>query len=121
MYASARESAPAIMLSPRAGVVEVLRSSGDIANQYVSVMNSIFAAQRQKVPVDIVKIAGDTVFLQQASEATGGVYMKLEYPDALLQYLMVCPPFICVSNPTDADIDGKYRQATCPTPQPDAT
>jgi transcription initiation factor TFIIH subunit 3 len=67
----------------------VISVSGDLANQYVSVMNSIFAAQRMRCPVDICKIAGDTVFLQQASDATGGVYMQLEHPEALLQYLLV--------------------------------
>ncbi|KAI5815502.1 TFIIH subunit Tfb4/p34 [Pyronema omphalodes] len=66
----------------------VISVSGDLANQYVSVMNSIFAAQRMRCPVDICKIAGDTVFLQQASDATGGVYMQLEHPEALLQYLL---------------------------------
>lgn len=72
----------------------VVSVSGDLANQYVSVMNSIFAAQRQKVPVDICKIAGDTVFLQQASEATGGVYMQLEHPESLFQYLLVGVPLV---------------------------
>lgn len=67
----------------------VISVSGDLANQYVSVMNSIFAAQRMRCAVDICKIAGDTVFLQQASDATGGVYMQLEHPEALLQYLLV--------------------------------
>jgi transcription initiation factor TFIIH subunit 3 len=67
----------------------VVSVSGDLANQYVSVMNSIFAAQRQRVPIDICKIAGDTVFLQQASDSTGGIYMQLEHPSSLLQYLLV--------------------------------
>jgi len=67
----------------------VVSVSGDLANQYVAVMNSIFAAQRLRVPIDICKIAGDTVFLQQASDSTGGIYMQLQHPRALLQYLMV--------------------------------
>lgn len=70
----------------------VVSVSGDLANQYVSVMNSIFAAQRQRVPIDICKISGDTVFLQQASDSTGGIYMLLEQPGSLLQYLLVCTP-----------------------------
>ncbi|KAA8894056.1 TFIIH subunit Tfb4/p34 [Sphaerosporella brunnea] len=68
----------------------VVSVSGDLANQYVSVMNSIFAAQRQRVPIDICKIAGDTVFLQQASDSTNGIYMQLQHPSALLQYLLSC-------------------------------
>jgi len=52
-------------------------------------MNTIFASQRLRIPIDICKIAGDTVFLQQASDATGGTYMKLEHTRGLLQYLMM--------------------------------
>ena len=52
-------------------------------------MNCIFACQRLQIPIDICKIAGDTVFLQQASDATRGTYIKLEHPRGLLQYLMM--------------------------------
>ncbi|KAH3918404.1 hypothetical protein HBI56_133060 [Parastagonospora nodorum] len=75
-----------IALTSRILIVSV---SGDLANQYIPVMNSIFAAQRKKIPIDILKLAGDTVLLQQASDATGGVYMKPERPEGLLQYLMM--------------------------------
>jgi transcription initiation factor TFIIH subunit 3 len=75
-----------IPLTSRILIVSV---SGDLANQYIPVMNSIFAAQRKKIPIDILKLAGDTVLLQQASDATGGVYMKPERPEGLLQYLMM--------------------------------
>lgn len=67
----------------------ILSVSGDLAAQYIPIMNCIFAAQRLSIPIDICKIAGDTVFLQQASDATRGVYMKLEHPRGLLQYLMM--------------------------------
>ncbi|KAF2761903.1 transcription factor Tfb4 [Pseudovirgaria hyperparasitica] len=67
----------------------VLSVSGDLAAQYIPVMNAIFAAQRQRIPIDILKIAGDTVFLQQACDATGGVYMEAQEPAGLLQYLMM--------------------------------
>ena len=30
------------------------------------------------------------MFLQQASDATRGIYMQLSNPESLLQYLMVC-------------------------------
>ncbi|KAI5798915.1 transcription factor Tfb4-domain-containing protein [Geopyxis carbonaria] len=74
-------------MSARILVVSV---SGDLASQYVSVMNSIFAAQRGGVAIDVAKITGETVFLQQASEATGGIYLQLQHPEALLQYLLTC-------------------------------
>lgn len=75
-----------LTLTSRILIVSV---SGDLANQYVPIMNSIFAAQRKRIPIDILKLAGDTVLLQQASDATGGVYIKPERPEGLLQYLMM--------------------------------
>ncbi|MCJ1469416.1 RNA polymerase II transcription factor B subunit 4 [Pseudocyphellaria aurata] len=74
------------MLSSR---ILILSVSGDLANQYIPIMNTIFACQRLNIPIDIAKIAGDTVFLQQASDATRGTYIKLEHPKGLLQYLMM--------------------------------
>ncbi|KAF1841160.1 transcription factor Tfb4 [Cucurbitaria berberidis CBS 394.84] len=74
---------------PLTSRILIVSVSGDLANQYIPVMNSIFAAQRKKIPIDILKLAGDTVLLQQASDATGGVYMKPERPEGLLQYLMM--------------------------------
>lgn len=68
----------------------ILSVSGDLANQYIPIMNSIFACQRLSIPIDILKLAGDTVFLQQAADATGGIYMALDNTSraGLLQYLM---------------------------------
>ncbi|KAK7207554.1 TFIIH subunit Tfb4/p34 [Myxozyma melibiosi] len=60
----------------------------DLAAQYVPIMNCIFAAQKMKVPIDICKIGKDTVFLQQAADTTGGVYIHLDHPKGLTQYLM---------------------------------
>lgn len=67
----------------------VVSVSGDLAAQYIPVMNSIFSAQRLRIPIDVLKLAGDTVFLQQASDATGGVYLAPSHPAGLLQYLML--------------------------------
>ena len=67
----------------------ILSVSGDLAHQYIPMMNTIFACQRLSIPIDIAKIAGDTVFLQQASDATKGTFMQLEHPRGLLQYLMM--------------------------------
>ncbi|KAL1792070.1 hypothetical protein ACET3X_009821 [Alternaria dauci] len=74
---------------PLTSRILIVSVSGDLANQYIPVMNSIFAAQRKRIPIDILKLAGDTVLLQQASDATGGVYMKPDRPEGLLQYLMM--------------------------------
>jgi transcription initiation factor TFIIH subunit 3 len=67
----------------------VISVSGDLAHQYIPIMNTTFAAQRLRIPIDILKLAGDTVFLQQASDATKGIYMQLRSPEGLLQYLMM--------------------------------
>jgi transcription initiation factor TFIIH subunit 3 len=67
----------------------VLSVSGDLAHQYIPIMNATFAAQRLHIPIDILKLAGDTVFLQQASDATKGIFMQPRNPQGLLQYLMI--------------------------------
>ncbi|PGH26965.1 hypothetical protein AJ80_01349 [Polytolypa hystricis UAMH7299] len=60
------------------------------AHQYIPIMNSIFACQRLHIPIDILKLTGDAVFLQQAADATRGIYMSLSAnPRGLLQYLML--------------------------------
>ncbi|KAJ5561221.1 hypothetical protein N7535_009418 [Penicillium sp. DV-2018c] len=75
-------------LQSRILIVSVSGSS-DSAHQYIPVMNSIFACQRLHIPIDVCKLSGDAVFLQQASDATKGVYMALAEPRGLLQYLMM--------------------------------
>ncbi|RMX88590.1 hypothetical protein D0867_15528 [Hortaea werneckii] len=69
----------------------ILSVSGDLADHYIEIMNSIFACQRLGIPIDVLKLAGDPVFPQQAADTTGGIYMSLSTPEAragLLQYLM---------------------------------
>lgn len=84
--ATAETNDKAIGLQSR---ILVLSVSGDLAHQYIPIMNTTFAAQRLRIPIDICKLAGDTVFLQQASDATKGVYLHLRSPQGLLQYLMM--------------------------------
>ena len=67
----------------------ILSVSGDLAYQYIPIMNSVFAAQRLRIPIDILKLSGDTVFLQQASDATKGTYMEVKDKQGLLAYLMI--------------------------------
>ena len=55
--------------------VLVVSASGDMANQYIPLMNAMFAAQGMGVPVDVLKLAGDSVLLQQVSHVTGGVFV----------------------------------------------
>ena len=67
----------------------ILSVSGDLAGQYIPVMNAVFAAQRLRIPIDVLKLAGDTAFLQQASDATGGIYIAPQTSQGMLQYLMM--------------------------------
>lgn len=39
-------------------------------------MNLIFAAQHSRIPIDVLKLAGDTVLLQQASYTTSGIFLS---------------------------------------------
>lgn len=88
----------------------VLSVSPDSAFQYIPLMNCIFSAQKavghceinimityfyflffcKSIPVDVCKIYGeDNAFLQQASNITGGVYVRVDNAQALLEYLLV--------------------------------
>ncbi|KAJ8660900.1 hypothetical protein O0I10_003545 [Lichtheimia ornata] len=67
----------------------ILTLSPDSAYQYIPLMNCIFSAQKAGIPVDVCKIYGqETAFLQQAANITGGIYIKVNNAQALLQYLM---------------------------------
>ncbi|TCD71260.1 RNA polymerase II transcription factor B subunit 4 [Steccherinum ochraceum] len=93
---------------PRILIISV---SPDQPSAYIPIMNSIFSAQKLKVTIDVCKIYGpESVFLQQAAHLTGGSYILLERPDALLQYLTMSflpPPAIrqLLSVPTQDKID----------------
>ncbi|KAI0563634.1 Transcription factor Tfb4 [Gracilaria domingensis] len=66
----------------------------DAPDQYVSVMNCIFSAQRLGVPIDSCVLLNekDSTYFQQAAHLTNGVYVRpdefsTDTPDTLLQYL----------------------------------
>ncbi|KKK17846.1 hypothetical protein AOCH_005772, partial [Aspergillus ochraceoroseus] len=75
-------------LQSRILIISVSSATGS-AHQYIPIMNGIFACQRLHIPIDVCKLSGDAVFLQQASDATKGIYMSLSQPRGLLQYLMM--------------------------------
>lgn len=67
-----------------------LQGSPDAPYQYISVMNSIFSAQRNGVVIDACVVGSQhSAFLQQATHITGGIYMKPPQPDGLFEYLMM--------------------------------
>lgn len=66
----------------------VVLANQDDNIRYIPVMNLIFAAQKMKVPIDVVQLGTqDQAFLQQASDATQGVYLRLQDPQGLIQVL----------------------------------
>ncbi|KAJ2823007.1 RNA polymerase II transcription factor B subunit 4 [Coemansia erecta] len=74
----------------------VLSAGRDAPHSYIPLMNSIFAAQKMSVLIDICKVFGpDSVFLQQAADITGGNYLSVDTNSeaSLLQTLMfTCLP-----------------------------
>ena len=65
----------------------VMSSTGDTAAQYINFMNVFFSAQKFGVPVDVCMLLTDSGLLQQGSDITGGLYVKVEQLQGLLQYL----------------------------------
>lgn len=76
---------PGTSLDPR---VLVIKGPPDCSSQYMTVMNSIFAAQKNKIPIDSCILGEDSGFLQQASDITGGTYLKVPSIESLTQYLL---------------------------------
>ena len=65
----------------------VMSSTGDTAAQYINFMNVFFTAQKMNIPVDCCMLLQDSGLLQQGSDITGGLYIKVEQLSGLLQYL----------------------------------
>jgi len=76
---------PAQKLHPR---LFVLSSSGDSAAQYINYMNVFFTAQKLNIRLDCCMVGQDSGLLQQGCDITGGVYLKVECIERLLQYLI---------------------------------
>jgi transcription initiation factor TFIIH subunit 3 len=83
------------LLSPSARIFIASTSADYSKGQYIPIMNAIFAAQKAKIPIDVMRIAeegaaGTNTFLQQASFTTNGVYtvIKPSMMNELPQYLL---------------------------------
>ncbi|MCJ1441617.1 MAG: RNA polymerase II transcription factor B subunit 4 [Stictis urceolatum] len=79
--------------APRAQAVTsrilVLAATPSSPAQYIPLMNTIFAAQRLHIPIDVLALLPSaSPFLQQAADATNGIYASLAHPHGLLQSLM---------------------------------
>jgi len=75
---------PGNKLEPR---MLVLSATGDSAAQYMNYMNVFFTAQKLNIPVDTCMVGQDSGLLQQGTDITGGLYIKVEKLGELLQYL----------------------------------
>jgi len=57
------------------GRILIVNTSADVPGQYISFMNTVFAAQHSSVLIDAVHLGDpDSPFLQQASYLTGNPY-----------------------------------------------
>lgn len=66
----------------------VVTSNDAHESKYIAIMNSIFAAQKMLVPIDVVKLGeNDSPYMQQAADATKGVYLHNKEPRGLIQTL----------------------------------
>lgn len=78
--------------------------------KYIPIMNAIFAAQKMKISIDVCQLSGDATFLQQAADATNGVYLNVKSYDGLVQYfttaLFIDPSLRNIMvKPTSGNID----------------
>jgi len=55
----------------------IVSNSGDLAESYIELINAIFACLRLSIPTDVLKLASDPTFLQQAADTTDGIYLSL--------------------------------------------
>lgn len=90
--------------------VLVVSAGGDDNMEYIPTMNTIFAAQSLKIPIDVCKVGHELTFLQQAADVTKGVYHRVPNDKGLIQYLSTLfslDPSIrdYVSLPTNNKID----------------
>lgn len=68
--------------------VLIITANDTYDSSYIAIMNSIFAAQKMKVSVDVAKLGQlDSPYLQQAADATNGVYLHIREPQGLIQTL----------------------------------
>lgn len=81
--------------------------------RYIAIMNSIFAAQKMQVPIDVCKLGMlNSPYMQQAADATNGVYLHNREPRGLIQTLSTAyfvEPCLrqLVILPTSANVDYK--------------
>ena len=66
----------------------ILKSSVDVSAQYMSIMNCIFASQKNNITVDACSLFTKSGFMQQAADITCGTYHFVENTNALLELML---------------------------------
>ncbi|KAI5963016.1 TFB4 [Candida pseudojiufengensis] len=99
--------------SMKSRVLIVSANDNDDSLNYIPLMNCIFTAQKLKVSIDILKLGNkDSSYLQQASDATNGIYLKIIDPNGIIQILSTAffiepnlRPYVIL--PTDTQVNYK--------------
>ncbi|BEJ10902.1 hypothetical protein CspHIS471_0103240 [Cutaneotrichosporon sp. HIS471] len=100
------------------------KASGGSGGQrgYVGLMNCVFAAQKAKIPIDVLTLPPEStktappIFLQQAAHLTGGIYWRWNGRGGILQYLhsLYLPPHSLRKRPfTQPPQDAVDFRAVC--------
>lgn len=94
-------------------------AGGSMRGGYVGLMNCVFAAQKAKIPIDVLSLpppstgTAPPIFLQQASHLTEGVYWRWNGRGGLLQYLHVCRSlthfYMLMSRSARSDADTSFQ------------
>lgn len=58
--------------------IVILSATASLHDQYIPMMNCIFAAQKEEIMVDACLLDGPSALLQQAAALTGGVYTEVK-------------------------------------------
>ena len=66
----------------------ILKSSPDVSAQYMSIMNCIFASQKNNITVDACSLFRKSGFMQQAADITRGTYHYVENTNSLLELML---------------------------------
>lgn len=72
----------------RSARILVLTASGAAAAHYMTYMNAFFTAQKMGVPIDACILERDSGLLQQGADITGGLYVRVDRLDSLVQFLI---------------------------------
>lgn len=94
----------------RGHILVVSAEADNVGSKYIQAMNSIFSAQKLKVPIDVANFGPAKSFLQQAADFTGGSYLNLTSSGGLAEtFLSVFSVDPCVRQyinlPTDPSVN----------------